>query len=365
MCARIPRERVREVARISPQAATWFLSWCLLCVGCGSPASPTSNQLVIYSPTQIYVVGQSYTLTATFHQAGIGDEDVSTQAVWMSSDQTVVQVNRNVITVLRDGRADVTAVFQQIHGSLAVSAGVFVVNAGPGVSTNDQDRVRNIVSSLALPYLASTFGWHPTEQIVINLQVGGVTAEGEAASASATARFVTIDVSSQGWCCIAHNDAYQRRTVVHELFHVLQYSIGWLPSHTRAVWLVEGSAEYVAYRAVVIDVGLAAPDDVRACKQRGVLLSQPPVPALAALEGQTAYTLSEQTGFVYADAYLGVERATSRSGLMSLIAFGEMSSSLADSFQAALGEPLADFYTEFEQYRAGWQLQPVPPGGCY
>ncbi|MGE5242950.1 MAG: hypothetical protein ACM3SQ_01815 [Betaproteobacteria bacterium] len=247
-----------------------------------------------------------------------------------------------------------------------LSTPTFVINAEPGVPQFDVDVVDELVSDVVLPYLASTFGWHPAQQIVITLQLRATASAAGSAEGVAHPNSITVDVGSIGWCCSAHNDAYRRKTIAHELFHVVQYSWGWLPLHARAAWLVEGTAEYVAYRAAVIDRGDSSADDVRACKQRGVLVSQPPIPTLANLdEPQQTYGLIARTSFVYADAYLAVERAVSRAGITSLMTFGQMSSPLADSFQAAFGQALADFYAEFERYRAGWQLAPIPPEGCY
>jgi hypothetical protein len=46
----------------------------------------------------------------------------------------------------------------------------------------------------------------------------------------------------------ARADALDQHTIAHELFHVLQLSV-WLPSQVSDFWLLEGSAEWMGYRA--------------------------------------------------------------------------------------------------------------------
>jgi hypothetical protein len=236
------------------------------------------------------------------------------------------------------------------------STGILTINSDSGVSSTDQNLVRDEVLNAALPYFASVFGWQPTQPIVVDLTTSLPSGAVEFAIGLTSGNTITIDVDSAGWCCSAYGDVSKRRTIVHELFHMLQYSIGWLPGNPRSYWLVEGSAEYASFQATVILTGLGTADGVRTCERNRVVTSSPPLPALSLLEGQSFYSLVQQGVLTYPDGYLAADRIVAGSGLPSLMVFGRLASSFPDSFQPAFGEPLSAFYADFAQDQQTWTV---------
>ena len=230
------------------------------------------------------------------------------------------------------------------------SYSIFSITADPSVSASDQALVRDEMQTVALPYFAANFNWQPATPVQINMVRDGSPNNGGVAS---TAVNVITIYGGPNWA--SNTEPFKRDTVVHELFHVLQYSRGWNLGRT-ATWFVEGSAMYVSYRAALIDNGLLSADQVRACKERLVIVSQPPVPALSQLEGQQFYSLANQLVFTYPVAYVAVERAMQNVPITALPNAGATNSvAFADAFQSSFGTALTDFYANFEAYRQTWQ----------
>ena len=230
------------------------------------------------------------------------------------------------------------------------SYGSFSITADAAVPVSDQALVRDEMQSVALPYFAATFSWQPTTPVQIHMLASVGPNKGEV---GATGGNVITIFAGPDW--ENNTEPFKRDTVVHELFHVLQNSRGWNLTRTAA-WFVEGSATYAAYRAALIDNGLFSADQIRACKQRLVMVSQPPVPPLSQIEGPLFYTLANQLAFTYPDAYLATEQVMRNAPLQAMPTAGASNSvAFADAFQFAFGISLADFYTTFEDYRQTWE----------
>ncbi len=326
------------------------------CGGSSTPTPPTQQPtLSIRSSNQLYFAGESYRLNAMFQQPGQTAQDVTVQATWSSSDPSVATVNAGIVNVLVDGKtADITVKYQDVTSKVTVSTGWFLIKADPGVSATDQDIVRD-GANVAIDYYASKLGWVPEKQITITL----TTASGSTTATSAPSA-LTVFVTGSEWLVTAAE--LKRKIIGHELFHVLQYTIAWLGNHTILDdWLVEGSAEYMGYRAEVIDRGIQGADQTRGCHQFSVDNSSTLVTLpLSKLENQGDFQAAAHASPAYSLAYLAAERAAQDRGLGSFIDYGRSAAtaSLAVSFQNGFGKPLSQFYDEFETYRRTWVHSP-------
>lgn len=217
-----------------------------------------------------------------------------------------------------------------------------IFNFDPGVSSSDESVIRDGVA-IAQHYFSSQFGWSIPTNIAVN-----VTSGSGPVPAQCCATGIEIRTGHPVWMSTSLDR--RRKIVVHEFFHILQSQIGW----NGAVWLSEGSAEYVGFQAVYVDRGLASADQIRGCHQFSVDTNSAPLPALSELEGAT---FSRVQGTPYSLAYLAAEQAIFTSGIQRFRNFGELTNSRDwhDAFQSAFLISVNAFYEMFEAYRRSWQ----------
>ena len=326
-------------------------------------SSPAPQQsLTIVADSTTHEIGRSYLLTALLRVSGQPDKDVSKDAQWRSSNTSVATMQANTLTIRGLGEVDIAVDYQQLTGSyhLSISMGQVVFNVDSGVSSADQDLIRD-AANLALSYFSSTFGWAPTQQITVKIVASGGLQDpgGSNVTAVTGGSTVTVYVNSPWWTIApSTGTTFSKQTIiVSEFFHVLQYSIGWLVLGLQpdVLWLADGGAGYVASRATIIDRGLQSADQVRGCHQYAVDHSSPSIPALVQLEGQNFYVFNGQGAATYDIAYLATEQATQARGVGALMTFGlTASSGWQNAFQQAFGISVNDFYSSFEQYRRTW-----------
>jgi hypothetical protein len=130
------------------------------------------------------------------------------------------------------------------------------------------------------------------------------------------------------------------KTVVHELFHLLQGEVAW--PGPRGGWLHEGSAEYVGY-AATIEWGMATYTEVRDCQTANYFgAGGPSAPALPAISFEPTSPVLGR----YIIAWHAWDRLLRGPGnLARLVAYW------TGSFESAFGIGESQFYTDFEQYR--------------
>lgn len=134
----------------------------------------------------------------------------------------------------------------------------------------------------------------------------------------------------------------------HERFHLVQYELSDQFPTPGPTWLSEGSAEYVAYQAVIKE-GLTTNDEARAFHIGKAKSLQQALPTLQSLETDRAW---EQTP-AYSLAYIAVELLVS-DNVMSLRTYLEAFAKKSDwrsAFKAAFGMSSDSFYQKFEEYR--------------
>ncbi len=146
-------------------------------------------------------------------------------------------------------------------------------------------------------------------------------------------------------------DANLTKVVVHEAFHNLQSSLlgrGTDPTAGPA-WLIEGTAEYIAYRAIAA-YGLETLENIRRMWIERVKSSPAALPSLDTYAGflpqNSPYPLSA----------LATDRLTADGGETLTIAyFQAVARGVAwpEAFRTTFGKSLESFYEEFETYRRG------------
>jgi hypothetical protein len=312
--------------------------------------------VVVSNPTPLsgYDLGRTYQLRATLRAQGQQDRDITADAQWTSSNAGVASVSRGNLTINGLGEVDIAAAHEGTTGTfhVSVAAGQVTFEVDAGVSQSEQDVIRGGVM-IAQSYFLSTFSWTPTQSVKVIVRSG----TNGPIQAQAQGAQITVYAGNADWQ--RFGPGFKRKTLVHEFFHVMQYFLGWIPANqqvTSALWLLEGSAEYVGYLAAYAGQGVNSVDQLRGCHQFRVS-NGVRIPRLSELEGQGFNDVSRQGAPVYSIGYLAAERAAEASGLRSLSTFGlsAATSTWQDAFLRAFGSPLSAFYDAFEQYRNSWR----------
>jgi len=137
------------------------------------------------------------------------------------------------------------------------------------------------------------------------------------------------------------------KTLVHEMFHVLQNEVGW----TSPTWFIEGSAEYVGY-SYLIDQGLVSRDRVISCEMS--IANSGAKPPLSQLATSQQWAANLQSG-IYGMGFMAVDLLTH--GNLSLLASywqNATTNGAPAAFQSVFGRTLEQFYSEFESARGTW-----------
>jgi hypothetical protein len=326
---------------------TIFAVATIACGRGGGPLSPSSGATLVVSDSinvpHSFDIGRTYSLIATLRKSGGGDEDVTGVAQWKSSDSGVATVAGNVVHVQALGEVDVTATYRDAVGTfhISVTAGEIIFRFSSFVTQPDQQVVRDAIA-FGQSYFASTFGWTLTSKLTVTAGPGSPGATGVA---NRTTMMLFTDTPY--WNGSSADG--RQRIVLHEFFHVLQLSTGWGGGVPR--WLMEGAAEYVGFRAAIIDRGVATADAVRACHEHYVDAHPVPIPALSELS-----EFYDGTRAPYVLGYLAADQLVANRGLTSFMTFGTSIdvSGFLPSFERAFGTPLTAFYSQFEVFRHSW-----------
>ena len=174
---------------------------------------------------------------------------------------------------------------------------------------------------------------------------------------------IFVHVAAQDWQNT--KDFLRTKISVHELFHVLQNTlvgaVGLIGPNDVPVggprWLIEGSAEYMGYRAIG-DAGLypftqAFADQLAQARSEDVTVqSLETLPGINAAGPNGAYPLM----------FIAVDFLTKKTGLPALAQFWRTIGtgvSWQDAFLKSFGESISQFYSDFVNYRAS-ALPPLP-----
>jgi hypothetical protein len=162
------------------------------------------------------------------------------------------------------------------------------------------------------------------------------------ATAAGSDGVVFVNTGTHDWQVVS--PAERAKIVAHELFHIEQSTLdpAWDSGSRGAIWLLEGSAEYMGWSAVVA-AGQVSQDAVQSEVSAEATLANG---TLADYEGDAAYTL----GALYPLGYLAVQKLVQDHGVASLAAYWRdlgAAASWQDAFRQAFGLTPAAFYALF------------------
>jgi hypothetical protein len=197
----------------------------------------------------------------------------------------------------------------------------------PDVVSGNKSGIEDGIA-LGYAFLQSHYQWQLAQAITVH-----VTASSAEPAAFTRIDGITINTGNPLW--LTSPDSRRRQIMVHELFHVLQFHNGWVFSPQ---WLVEGSAEFVSWKAAYIDIGLFSSAQGHDCMVWNLQFSAPPLGVLSSYENANG---PGATGALY---YLAVEKLL---GGQSIVALSKVT-----NFDAAFGVSKGAFYVDFETYRA-------------
>lgn len=185
------------------------------------------------------------------------------------------------------------------------------------------------------------FGGAVRRTVFIQVATDGVCIGG----ASAIGYQICFNAGSESWLNL-EPDYRKVKIAAHEYFHVWQHD---LFCYRQPKWLFEGLAEWFGYGAI-IEAGVL--ESVAASAERQELLQGAPIrEPLSAQEILYAAPQPNQ----YALWSFAAERLMVRhdaAALRTFCAGNAMEMTWQDSFAAAFGQPVEDFYADFEAWRA-------------
>jgi hypothetical protein len=217
------------------------------------------------------------------------------------------------------------------------------------VSAEDRAGIQEGIR-FAQDYFAATLGVDLSQPVTVAIQ------QGADASSSAYAAGHTLTFSTEHHVWRDSSALHRTKIAVHESFHILQSELdrGRTPG---PVWLLEGSAEYVAWQAVIAK-GLVADGPIR---DRWIRATQNGAVSEVPLKEMESPTMPQEVRCcLYEVAPLAVEQLVAGPGLRSLRTYFEAigdGASWQAAFEQAFGQTPETFYETFEVVR--WQLAPA------
>lgn len=176
---------------------------------------------------------------------------------------------------------------------------------------------------------------------------------GDGACCSAGGTDLNIHTQHPAWTNGYHNvypwslNANDQKILIHEYTHLWQSNLGCLRYYNSSTWVYEGMAEYIAYQTMVHD-GLMTSANVNTFQTSVVKYNA--LPPLSEME-----TAVPPSNGGYSVAYLAIGQLVARAGFPALRDFCSRVGAGQDwhqVFLATFGISLAEFYSQFEQYRA-------------
>ena len=174
-----------------------------------------------------------------------------------------------------------------------------------------------------------------------------------------------VNAASSSWA--PASDTQRSKIIAHEIYHVVQNA--WIGGDLigrvgdDAVprggprWLIEGSAEFIAYRAVaaaaLVDFAAARAEQIRRSRDTSAPLRDLELLAGMNQAGQAAYPLS----FIAVEFLIRERSPTALANFWRSIVSGK---TWEQAFEAEFGRSIDAFYVEFESYRRN-----LPPALSY
>lgn len=327
-----------------------------------SPGTEPAAASVEISGARAAQAGESVSLSAAVKDSS-GALIPGALVAWSSSDSSLIEVSASgTVNARRIGTVVLTASSGAVHDTVIFTSSLtpytflFADTASPA----DRQLIRDAVQN-AHAFQMATFGKGLTDSTTI---FGGFAISGCAnpgASAFAGGRTITVCLGNQGWK--VHKPVIRQKILQHELFHLWQFKHWSATPATSAAWVMEGSAELVAYRGIVAK-GFLAFETGLGCqvKESADFASRNPpgLPALSSVEGLQAFQSTQ--GPLYTHSMLAMNFLTTAGGLTTLRAYGDSvkaGASWQAAFTSAFGKSPATFYGEFPGYLAGLTVPPA------
>ena len=349
----------------------------LLVFGCGdnqpTPVAPTPvtpdtpaivTQVVISGDVALVAIMQTSQLAASATLSNGESRDVTSAAVWESSNTTVATVSPSgLVTARGSGVADIQATYEEVTGGASVSVmdrgtgTLLQYDVAPNVPARELEPIKEGIPK-AQDFLASRMGG----DIPVNVQLG-ITVKvvatgmgdqdpgGGGACCTGNATRLFFDVKNPGWLNRGSPpwgvDIAKQQIAAHEYVHAWQWSLGGSDPHLNVLgrWLIEGVAEYIASE-IFIRRGEMRRSAVHDQHLRYAMNDGSASQCLESLE--TA--IDVWPGNI---GYIAVERlvAQSSNGIRPLRIVGQHARSGLDAaFERAFGMSKREFYDAFPDY---------------
>jgi hypothetical protein len=281
---------------------------------------------------------------------------------WSSADNAVAGVSATgLVTVAKIGPVTITASSSGATGTATITGTLAPYTFALSASTSASDQ-RLIMDSVqfAHAYFASALGRTISRPTTVRTAATGEVgcASGNSAAAT-TSGEVIFCPGNLGWT--ANGPIARQKVAIHEMFHILQFEMGWIGIPTPGPeWMIEGSAEFVGFRAIA-EKGLLSFDTAVGCMAKEVAdfgrTNPPGLPNLSAVEARGPFRST--IGPLYALSMLGVHQL-SPGGATKLRTYGEAIGAGTippPAFLSAFGTTLTSFYSAWPGYLAS---VPVP-----
>jgi hypothetical protein len=215
------------------------------------------------------------------------------------------------------------------------SPGTFTYQYDDAVSVQDRGYIESAVF-LGRDFFQTQFGRGIVAGIRVTVRVSDPGYSGQGGGNT-----LNIYTENAGWKNVGR--IQKTRTVVHEMFHILQSEVAWPQGPT---WLVEGPAEYAGYGAVAAG-GMATSDEIRTCQAdkyvNGGGASVPPLEDMDwSLNGPSQR---------YLIAWLAVDKLLATPGISMLRRYWEAGGDWSGRFTSAFGQAPTDFFRDFAAFR--------------
>ena len=346
----------------------------LLAAGCGddrpTPAGPTPTpsatvtQVVISGDVALVAIMQTSQLVASATLSNGESRDVTSAAVWESSNTTVATVSPSGLVTARGfGVADIHATYEEVTGGASVSVmdrgtgTLLQYDVAPNVPARELEPIKEGISE-AQDFLASRVGG----DIPVNVQLGitvkvvatgmGDQEGGSGACCTARGARLFFDVRHPHWLnqFPRWNGSFalgKQKLAAHEYTHGWAWSLRGLDIHSQPLgdWLNEGLAEYLGYEPFIRRREMPR-SDVQAHMLGAAIQNGSASRCLESLERAGGMWPGEI-------GYIAVEKlvAESPNGIRSLRIVNQQARHGFDTaFEGAFGMSKREFYDTFPDY---------------
>lgn len=322
----------------------------VILLGCGGdnpvvptpPSRPVVKSVSISPESTSMFAGESKVFLALVKDAS-GNVLTGRNPRWISSDDNTATVNDTGVVACIQGqnKALVRAAVEGQEGvaevTCLVPAPIFVFETG--VSTEDRKYVQDGIA-IAGAYFQKVFGRGMTRR---PLTISTLVSSYRDITATAGPTTITVYAGSKGWIDAKRRSYTLPKIMIHESFHVLQYSMGFVKNN-QPVWLTEGTAEYVGWKGID-DLGLFPYAKAESCALWGTRTSG--VLSLRKLS-EPVDVFRNASGDTYSEAMLGVDYLTLGKGVRSLLTYGLTTDAWDIGLKNVFGMTPDEFYTKFD-----------------